>query len=76
MLVSVVSRRRTGGHILGLLAEFAHDLCDIDRGTGSHLRPLLQLLLPEDDGAETGPSVLCILLQLGVTARPEGLIKC
>lgn len=63
-----------GGHVLALLAEFAHDLCDINGGTGSHLRPLLLLLLPEDDGAETGPSVLCVLLQLGVTKRPEGLI--
>lgn len=65
---------RTRGHILALLAEFAHDLRDINGGTGSHPGPLFLLLLPEDNGAETGPSVLRVLLQLGVARRPEILI--
>lgn len=54
------------------MAEFAHDLCDVNRGTGGHLGLLLLLLLPDDDGTETGPSVSCILLQLGVTGMMYG----
>lgn len=57
--------------LLALLAEFAHDLCDVNGGTGGHLGLQLLLLLPEYDGAETGPSLLCILLQLGITGRPQ-----
>lgn len=57
------------GDLLALLAEFAHDLCDIDGAAGRQLGLLLQLLLPDDDGAEAGPPVPCVLLQLGITGR-------
>ncbi len=63
------ARRRRRRTLLALLAEFAHDLCDVN--IGGHLGLLLLLQLPEDDGAETGPSLLCILLQLGITGRPQ-----
>lgn len=67
-------RRRRRRGLFALLAQFAHDLCDVNRGTGGHLGSELLLLLPEDDGAETGPSVFRILLQLGVTGRREDVI--
>lgn len=60
-------RRRR--RLLALFAEFAHDLCDVD--SGGHLGLLLHLQLPEDDGAQTGPSVLCVVLQLGITGRKD-----
>ena len=66
-LCSSLRRRRRRG-VLALLAEFAHDLCDVNGAAGGQLGLLLLLHLPEDDGAETGPPVLCILLQLGITA--------
>lgn len=52
-----------------LLAQFGHDLRDVN--IGGHLGLLLLLLLPEDDGAETGPPLLCVLLQLGITGEPK-----
>lgn len=58
---------RTAGHLLALLAQFAHDLCDVHGSAGGHLGLQLQLLLPEDDGAEAGAPLPGILLQLGVT---------
>lgn len=52
-----------------LLAEFGHDLRDVN--IGGHLGLLLLLLLPEDDGAQTGPPFLRVLLQLGITGKPR-----
>jgi len=63
--------KTTRGHLFALLAEFAHDLSDVDGGVGGHLGLLLLLLLPDDDGAETGTSVSGILLQLGFTRVSE-----
>lgn len=66
---------RSRGRLRPLLAEFGHDLCDVNGGVGRHLGPLLLLLLSEDDWAETGPSVLGVVLQLGIAVRPEDLIR-
>lgn len=63
----VFSLGMTSTYLFALLAEFAHDLCNVNWGVGSHLGPLLLLLLPDDDGAETGPSVPGVLLQLDFT---------
>lgn len=60
-------RTRCGWRLLALLAKFAHDLRDVN--IGGHLGLLLLLQLPEDDGAETGPSLLGIVPQLGLTGR-------
>lgn len=62
-------RRRRRCRLLALFAEFAHDLCDVD--CGGHLGLLLHLQLPEDDGAQARPPVLCVVLQLGVTGRRD-----
>lgn len=53
-----------------LLAQFAHDLRDVDGS--SHLGLLLLLHLPQDDGTQTGPPVPGILLQLGLTGEADG----
>lgn len=50
-----------------LFAQFAHDLRDVDGG--GRLGLLLLLHLPQDDGAETGPPVPGVLLQLGLAGR-------
>lgn len=73
--MSVSTRPR--GRVLAPRAEAAHDLRDVHGGARRHLGPLLLLLLPEDNGAEAGPSVLGVVLQLGVTRTPEicGFIK-
>lgn len=53
------------------LSQFAHNLCDVHRTTGSQLGLLCLLLLPQDDGTQTGPSLFGILLQLGITERRQ-----
>lgn len=70
LISSSTSTRRRRSRLLALFAEFAHDLCDVN--IGGHLGLLLLLELAEDDGAQTGPSVLCILLQLSITGGGKG----
>lgn len=69
--LEVFSLGMTRTNLLALLAEFAHDLCNVNWGVGGHLGPLLLLLLPDDDGAKTGPPVPGILLQLHFTEGNE-----
>lgn len=63
-------RKRRRRHLPALFAQFAHNLRDVDGG--GHLGLLLLLHLPEDDGTQTGPAVLRILLKLGLTGGGWG----
>lgn len=49
------------------LFQFAHDLCDIYWATGCQFCLLFLFLLSQNDGTQTGPPPLSILLQLGIT---------
>ena len=63
------------GPLFALLAEFAHDLRDVHGAAGRQLGPLLLLHLPHGDGAEAGPPLLRVLLQLAGAAGTEGSEK-
>lgn len=58
------------------LSQFAHNLCDVYRATGSQLGFLRLLLLPQDDGTQAGPSLLGVLLQLSITERRQKCQLC